>query len=104
MKILHDRKVNRKFDKPEIYRKMLDQEERATIPAMKKAFPKDGHLCLIIGYNAATREIAFTDSWGKEFALEWVTEKEANEISQAASLVTLTYLPKSAGKGKHPRQ
>lgn len=42
----------------------------------------DGHACLIIGYNRATNEIAFTDSWGPEFAERWSPIAAAQKISQ----------------------
>ena len=40
-----------------------------------------GHLCLIIGYNRATGEIAFSDSWGPKFAERWLP---AAAIEQAS--------------------
>ena len=43
-----------------------------------------GHACLIIGYNRATNEIAFTDSWGPRFAERWVPLAAAQKISQDA--------------------
>ncbi len=42
----------------------------------------NGHMCMIIGYNHETKEIAISDSWGPEFAERWITEEEANAISQ----------------------
>lgn len=30
------------------------------------------HICMIIGYNEATQEIAVSDSWGARFELRWV--------------------------------
>jgi hypothetical protein len=40
-----------------------------------------GHACLIIGYNRATNEIAFTDSWGPKYAERWVPVASAAKIS-----------------------
>lgn len=31
-----------------------------------------GHICLIVGYNEKTQEIAISDSWGARFAERWV--------------------------------
>jgi len=31
-----------------------------------------GHICLIIGYNKKTSEIAFSDSWGPDYAERWI--------------------------------
>jgi hypothetical protein len=41
-----------------------------------------GHVCMIIGYNKQTGEIAISDSWGPEFAERWVTPEEASAVSQ----------------------
>jgi hypothetical protein len=40
-----------------------------------------GHICLIIGYNKQTREIAFSDSWGPRFSERWVSASEAQEVT-----------------------
>lgn len=40
------------------------------------------HLCMIIGYNEATAELAVSDSWGPEFERRWVPVKVANWASQ----------------------
>lgn len=40
------------------------------------------HMCLVIGYNPATKEIAISDSWGPAFAERWLTQKEAKVISE----------------------
>lgn len=42
----------------------------------------DGHMCMIVGYNEETDEIAVSDSWGPSYAERWMTEEEANAISQ----------------------
>ncbi len=42
----------------------------------------NGHVCMIIGYNAQTDELAISDSWGPQFAERWITVEEANAISQ----------------------
>ena len=39
------------------------------------------HLCMIIGYNEATQEIAVSDSWGARFELRWVPLSVANWAS-----------------------
>ena len=40
------------------------------------------HLCMIIGYNEATGELAVSDSWGPRFERRWVAVKIANWVSQ----------------------
>jgi len=45
------------------------------------------HQRMIIGYNAATNEIAISDSWSKAFAIRWMTLPEANAINNGQSYV-----------------
>lgn len=48
-------------------------------------WPKDaksGHVCMIIGYNEQSGEVALSDSWGPEFVERWVTIEEAEAVSQ----------------------
>ncbi len=40
-----------------------------------------GHLCLIIGYNKTTEEVAISDSWGTKFAERWVSLSAVQEAS-----------------------
>jgi len=40
-----------------------------------------GHICLIIGYNKQTNEIAISDSWGPRFAERWVKASDAQRVS-----------------------
>ena len=49
---------------------------------VKKPKPEDNrHICMIIGYNEATQEIAVSDSWGPRFELRWVPVSVANWAS-----------------------
>lgn len=43
--------------------------------------PRMSHLCLIVGYNDKTDEIAVSDSWGPRFELRWITADAANVVS-----------------------
>ncbi|WP_372846898.1 hypothetical protein, partial [Pontiella sp.] len=43
-----------------------------------------GHICLIIGYNRQTGEIAISDSWGPKFAERWVSVSDAQRVSYGA--------------------
>lgn len=61
------------------------------LPSLKKGPPLKpdplyGHVCLIIGYNEKTREIAITDSWGPAATERWMTEEEARQIMQPTGL------------------
>lgn len=42
------------------------------------------HLCMIIGYNEKTGEIAVSDSWGKRFELRWVPVEVADWVNNGA--------------------
>jgi hypothetical protein len=47
------------------------------------------HVCLIIGYNEQTREIAISDSWGPAATERWMTEEEARQIRQGQSVTVI---------------
>ena len=47
----------------------------------------DSHMAMIIGYNDETGEIAFSDSWGPEYAERWLTEEELVAFSQGFNYV-----------------
>ena len=51
--------------------------------------PDRSHVCLIIGYNEATREIAISDSWGPAATERWMTEEEARQIRQGQSVTVI---------------
>lgn len=70
---------------PVAWDKSLDPIRKAA-----KKIPTDieqGHMCMIIGYNEQTGEIAVSDSWGPQFAERWMTEEEANAVSQGQLMV-----------------
>ncbi|MGF1452551.1 MAG: C39 family peptidase [Opitutales bacterium] len=39
------------------------------------------HMCMIVGYNAETGELAVSDSWGPAYELRWITEEQAKQAS-----------------------
>lgn len=41
-----------------------------------------GHVCLIVGYNKETDEVAVSDSWGPKYELRWISAEVAQTISQ----------------------
>lgn len=47
------------------------------------------HVCLIIGYNAKTKEICVSDSWGRGAEEEWIRFDDALAVSQSAPLYIL---------------
>ncbi|MCX6936982.1 MAG: C39 family peptidase [Verrucomicrobia bacterium] len=47
-------------------------KERRLLGSTLALDPTAAHLCLLIGYNRNTGELAFSDSWGPEFAERWL--------------------------------
>lgn len=47
----------------------------------------EGHMCMIVGYNKETGEIAVSDSWGPEFEERWILGAEANQVSFGMCMV-----------------
>ena len=65
-----------------------DDWQNKFLPSLKKSTPLQpdplySHVCLIIGYNQKTREIAISDSWGPAATERWMTEEEAQQIKQS---------------------
>ena len=65
---------------PDAWLKTL-AEKRKTARSIKKNL-NNGHVCLLIGLNRKTGELATSDSWGPEFSERWITIEEARAISQ----------------------
>jgi hypothetical protein len=66
------------------------KKELAEVRKSARKFRVDkskAHVCLIIGYNKQTGEVALSDSWGPAFAERWVTFEEAKAVSQDAFYV-----------------
>ena len=66
------------------YSKTLVAQDKAFGPSFQAedADHSNGHMRLIIGYNAATDEIAISDSWGAAMAERWLYIGTAKKISQ----------------------
>ncbi len=57
---------------------------------VKSPKPADNyHLCMIIGYNETTGELAVSDSWGPRFELRWVPLAVANWASSGSIVMIL---------------
>lgn len=65
---------------PETWSKTLEPKRKAARSIRKN--PLNGHVCLLIGCNRKTSELATSDSWGPEFAERWITLEEARALSQ----------------------
>lgn len=49
------------------------------------------HVCMIIGYNKQTGEIAISDSWGAAFAERWITPEEAAAVSHTSTQTVINF-------------
>ena len=65
---------------PVEWAKILEPKKKAARNLRKN--PRNGHVCLLIGCNRKTGELATSDSWGPEFAERWITVEEARALSQ----------------------
>ena len=45
------------------------------------------HICMIIGYNEKTSEIAVSDSWGPSFELRWIPLEVAKAVTTSGGFV-----------------
>lgn len=45
------------------------------------------HICMIIGYNETTQELAVSDSWGKNYSMRWIHIDEAEAVSRGNGFV-----------------
>ncbi len=56
--------------------------------AGKKLVPSENfHICMIIGYNTATNELAVSDSWGPKYELRWVPLDVAKAVTIGGGFV-----------------
>jgi len=78
-------KVRNNFS-PEDWSSKVLPDFKKRMGAPLKPEPQYGHVCLIIGYNEKTREIAISDSWGEAATERWMTEEEARQIMQPTGL------------------
>ena len=45
------------------------------------------HICMIIGYNEQTNELAVSDSWGRRYGIRWIHVSEAEAVSNRSGFV-----------------
>ncbi|MGN0834777.1 MAG: hypothetical protein ACI4QA_02985 [Candidatus Spyradosoma sp.] len=62
---------------------------RQNVPEISSEQRKYAHMCLIIGYNAKTKEICVSDSWGDSAAERWISFEDAAAFSQKEPLWVL---------------
>ncbi|WP_411827474.1 SHD1 domain-containing protein [Luteolibacter sp. AS25] len=62
----------------------------ATEKILDQPAPDDHyHICMIIGYNETTGELAVSDSWGKRYELRWVPVEVASWASNGSLFMIL---------------
>lgn len=77
-------KLRMQAGSPEAWAKILRKQRTV------KSSRKNSHLCLIVGYNELTGEIAVSNSWGiYENIPGWVPEKSARKVCQKYAFVLL---------------
>ncbi|HEY5621651.1 MAG TPA: C39 family peptidase, partial [Pontiella sp.] len=72
------------LNSPEFQKKVNSNTTRRNGAEFKKKDDSDGgnagHICLIVGYNKRTGEIAISDSWGPAYAERWVPVDEMRSV------------------------
>jgi hypothetical protein len=63
------------------YKESLASDDKALPPIDPEVAKRQGHMRMIIGYNAQTDELAISDSWGPNYAKRWITVTEAQNTS-----------------------
>ncbi|MBK1833933.1 hypothetical protein [Roseibacillus ishigakijimensis] len=63
----------------------IAEEAEKVAPGL--AIPANHHICMIIGYNEATKELAVSDSWGPEYELRWVHVDIAKAVTSQGGFV-----------------
>jgi hypothetical protein len=63
---------------------ILQPARKASLQLPKEVDP---HVCLIIGYNLQTGEVAISDSWGAAYQERWMTQEEVIAVSQGETSV-----------------
>lgn len=66
-----------------------DIAAKAEVIAKKEKPAENYHICMIIGYNEATNELAVSDSWGPSFERRWVPVKVASWASSGGLFMIL---------------
>ena len=81
--------ARKNFTDPDEWKKVLVQARRE----VRKFRPdnQSGHICMIIGYNKQSGELAVSDSWGPAFAERWIMPEEAAAVSQTTSHTVINF-------------
>lgn len=74
---------------PKLWKKELANARMAAKKLVKDS--QSRHICMIIGYNKETGEIAVSDSWGPRYAERWITCEEAVAVTQASTVSLINF-------------
>ncbi len=64
----------------------IDQEAQEVAPSMENN-KTNHHICMIIGYNEKTNELAVSDSWGPRYELRWIHIDIAKAVTNPGGFV-----------------
>ncbi len=64
-------------------------EEQADAVTKQESEQDNHHICMIVGYNEATNELAVSDSWGASYERRWVPAPVANWASSGGLFMIL---------------
>jgi hypothetical protein len=64
----------------------IAQEAEEIAPTLKN-IKENNHICMIIGYNEKTDELAVSDSWGPRYELRWIHIDIAKAVTDSGGFV-----------------
>lgn len=64
----------------------IEAEAKNVVSSMKNN-ESNHHICMIIGYNEATDELAVSDSWGERYELRWIHIDIAKAVTSRGGFV-----------------
>ena len=65
---------------------LLNSYDKASLNALREQ-KENYHICMIIGYNETTNELAVSDSWGPAHRLRWAHIDLIHAVSESGSFV-----------------
>jgi len=63
------------------------EAEAETVVKSLEAQEENYHICMIVGYNEETNEVAVSDSWGPRYELRWVSVEIAKAVTSYGGFV-----------------
>lgn len=67
------------------YRTKVAEDAERNLPSLGQR--GNYHICMIIGYNEQTQELAVSDSWGQRYGIRWIHVSEAEAVSNRSGFV-----------------